>query len=104
VDILANRLNLHFIRHIDLATVLEFILSSINASFSSDEANLPLIDLFGKLLVQQHINFAPRSSTDPHLPTSVIGTLLISSFFAAKTPDQPSFSLYELFLIHFSHD
>jgi hypothetical protein len=103
-DILANRLNLHFIHHIDLPTVLDVILSSANVSFSSDAANLPLVDLVGKLLVQQHLDFVPRSPTDTNLSPSVIGKLLISSFFAAKTPDQNPFSLYELLPIPFSHE
>ena len=103
-DILANRLNLHFIHHTDLPTVLDFILSSVNVSFSAEATTVPLVDLVGRLLVQQHIDFAPRSPSDSTLPASVIGTLLISSFFAATTSDQASFSLYELLSIPFAHN
>jgi hypothetical protein len=98
-DILANRLNLHFIHHKDLPTVLDTIIIATNVSFNADATTLSLVDLVSRLLVQQRIDFAPSSSTTR---SNVIGTLIISSFFAATVPNQPFFSLYELHPIPFN--
>lgn len=100
-DILANRLNLHFIHHNDLPTALNFIVSSTKVSFNQESSTLSLVDLVSQLLMQQRVDFAPSNVTDR---SSVIGTLLISSFFAASTSAQPIFFLYELVPIPFTYN
>ena len=101
-DILNNRLNLNFIHHNDLPLVLDFILSATNVSINTDFTILPLVDLVSRLLLQQRIDFAPRNTTSTSRG-ELLGVLLISSFFAATTSNQPTFSLYELLPIPFPY-
>ncbi|CAM2727026.1 unnamed protein product [Rotaria socialis] len=102
-DILNNRLNLHFIHHKDLPNVLESIISSTNVSFNADSTSLPLVELVSRLLIQQHINFLPRTN-HPTVDDSIIGVLSISSFFAATTNKKTTFSLFELLPIPFPYE
>jgi hypothetical protein len=100
-DIIAQRLNLDFVHHRDLPRVLNYIISTTNVSFH-ESTELPLFELVTRLLLQQRINFVPRSKNS-QAPTSCIGFLSISSFFAASTNTRPPFSVYELLPIPFPY-
>ena len=89
-DILSNKLNLHFIHHHDLMTVIEFIFSCVNVDFRNDTSSYPIIDLISRLLIQQNIHFILRPA---NLSNSVIGLLSISSFFAASSTTQLMFNI-----------
>jgi hypothetical protein len=102
-DILAHKLNLNFIHHNDLPTVLDFVIAATNVSFNLQSMSLPLVDLVSTLLAEQHLHFVPNP-VPPNSRGHVLGVLSISSFFAATTPDQISFSLYQLLPIPFSYN
>ncbi|CAM4789375.1 unnamed protein product [Rotaria magnacalcarata] len=77
-------------------------MSSTNVSFNADSTSLPLVELVSRLLIQQHINFLPRTN-HPTVDDSIIGVLSISSFFAATTNKKTTFSLFELLPIPFPY-
>lgn len=96
-DIFANRLNLQFIHHRDLNTVIQFVMTSTNITFNNATSDSILINLVNNLLIQQTVHFLPN------ITNSTLGILSITSFFAAKKHPQPSFNIYRLIPIPFSH-
>jgi hypothetical protein len=99
-DILANRLNLHFIHHRDLNKVAHYIATSTNVNFTTNTTGPSLIDLISRLLVQQTIHFLPQTLSNNNTD-SVLGTLSISSFFANTKRRLTPFAIYQLFPIPF---
>ena len=63
---------------------------------------MSLLQLVSRLLIQQHINFLPKSNAFL-TQNSVIGTLYISSFFVATAKTNTTFALYELLAIPFPY-
>jgi hypothetical protein len=100
--IFANQLNLHFIHHRDLNEVVNYIISATNVDFNNDTTGPPLVDLVSQLLVQQVVQFLPRTQSNK-TTDSVIGILSISSFFAATKRRHTPFSVYQLLPVPFSH-
>ena len=99
--ILANRLNLNFIHHHDLNNVAQYIATATNVNFITETTASPLIALISNLLIQQTIHFLPRPTSND-TGESILGTLSISSFFAATKRSLMPFSVYQLFSIpHF---
>ena len=101
-DILSHKLNLRFIHHEDLPFVLDSIIRATNVSFNTNVTQLSLLQLVSRLLIQQHINFLPKSNTFL-TQNSVIGTLYVSSVFVATTNINTTFSLYELLAIPYPY-
>ena len=96
-DIFANRLNLQFIHHKDLNTVLQFIVASTNITFNNNFTDSTLLNLVSSLLIQQAIHFIPKETN------TTLGILSITSFFAANTKRKMSFNIYQLIPIPFPH-
>jgi hypothetical protein len=99
-NIFSDRLNLQFIHKQDFPTVIDFIISTTNVDFNPNSTGRPLIDLIERLLVRQEVHFLPHEQTS-NSSDSVLGVLTISSFFAAVTKRQTSFSIYQLLPIPF---
>lgn len=100
-NILANKLNLHFIHHQDLPTVTNVILQALNLSAIELNTSLPTIEIISRLLVRQQIDFVPTFNQGNLSQRNLIGKLIITSYFAAPAPQQAPFSIYELFPIPF---
>ena len=102
-DILRNKLNLDFIHHDDVPTVIEFITQATNISFEDNNSSISLLDLVTRLLVQQAISFIPsiQLKTSPY--GVIIGNLLITSFFAASSYDERPFYVYQPIPIPFNY-
>ena len=101
-DILANKLNLHFIHHYDLPRVLKIIAKRTNVQMDDSSDTLPMIELINRLLVHQRIDYLP-GDINARSDQAVIGNLLFVSFFASANKDQQSFSTYQLIPIPFYH-
>jgi hypothetical protein len=78
-------------------------MTSTNTSFNPNATHLPLVELVSGLFLQKHIHFVPSPSSS-NSSFNVLGVLSIFSVFASTTPNQASFSLYELLTIPFSND
>ena len=92
-DILANRLNLHFVHQKDLPGVVYKVVRSLNISFDDIDNSLPMVEVITRLLVRQQIDFIPSKTPDSTDSTPIIGQLVITSFFAGPYPDQEPFSI-----------
>ena len=99
-EIFANQLNLDFIHPQDFAKVIDYVTSATQVTLHDDAHSIPAIDLISHLLIQQSIHFLPPPN---NAPSSVIGLLSISSFFAATTQQPPTFSTYKLLPLPFYH-
>ena len=102
-EILANRLNLHFIHPKDLPNILKSILTPTNISFTTRSTSIPLVELVTRLLVEQHVNFIPLKKSSDSM-SSIIGSLSVSSFFATTSHHHQSFSIYKLLSIPFPYN
>jgi hypothetical protein len=103
-DILANRLNLHFVHQKDLPSVIDKVSQSLNISFDDIDNSLPMVEVITRLLVRQQIEFIPNKSPNSTDSIPVIGQLGITSFFAGPYPDQEPFSVYEAIPVPFNQD
>lgn len=102
-DIMQHKLNLNFIHPKDLPQVIQHILTATNITFDESDETVPIITLITKLLVQQRIDFMPTKTRNKSENGVIIGQLMFTSFFAATDQSQPSFSIYELVSIPFTH-
>lgn len=103
-NIMQHKLNLEFIHHKDIPKLIQLVLAATNITFDETNDMVPIIVLITKLLVQQRIDFIParvKSKTENGI---LIGKLVFTSFFAATDRNQPSFSIYELVPIPFTHE
>lgn len=96
-DIVLNKLDLQFMHHRDLPTMM----NATNMNFDEAVSFLSPMDLATTLLVQQWINFRPIHLSQNREMGSVIGYLIPSSFFAAPIKTNIPFSLYELTSVPF---
>ena len=95
-DILSNCLNLLFVHQQDLTRVVDLISGAINITFEEADNSIPMMELITRLLVRQQIDFVPRTTPELTEDGPLIGKLVFTSFFAVTSPDQASFSIYEL--------
>ncbi|CAF1577073.1 unnamed protein product [Adineta steineri] len=102
-DILSNRLNLHFVHQKDLPNVVDMVTKSLNITFDDADNSVPMIELITRLLVRQQIDFLPCKTPDSTDAGLLIGNLVFTSYFAAPSQDQVSFSVYEVVPIPFTH-
>jgi hypothetical protein len=103
-DIVSNKLNLQFIHHRDLPTVLSMIMNTTNIEFNEAASTLSPMELVTSLLVQQRINFRPTNLSQNRDSGNVIGYLLFTSFFSVPGKVDAPFSLYELTPVPFNHE
>ena len=101
-DILANTLNLRFIHHKDIPKVVELITQAINVSFDESNISIPTVEFITRLPVQQQIDFIPTKTLEPTENGLMIGKLLFTSYFAAPSQNEASYSVYELVPISFN--
>ena len=101
-DILSNRLNLLFVHQQDLTRVVDLISQAVNISLEEADNSIPMVELITRLLVRQQIDFVPRTTLELTEDGPLIGKLVFTSFFAATSPDQASFSIYELVPVPFN--
>lgn len=101
-NILANRLNLHFIHHRDLNRVAHYVTTASNVNFTTETTGPPLIDLISRLLIQQTIHFLPQTASNNN-NDSILGTLSISSFLADTKRRHTPFSVYQLIPVPFHY-
>ena len=102
-NILSNKLNLQFIHHKDMPQVIELIIQATNVSLDEAALSLSPIELITNLLVRQTIDFIPKNNSQSTNEGEAIGYLVFSSFFAAPSPSQRPFTLYELIPMPFNH-
>lgn len=103
-DILANKLNLHFIHHKDLPKVTDLILNITNVSIDDTNAIISPVELITRLLVQQRVDFVPKNGSITDSDMEIIGQLTFTSFFAAPDRNQQPYAIYELTPVPFNHD
>ena len=101
-DILANRLNLHFVHQQDMPKVIDLVLQTMNTSFGEADNAIPMVELITRLLVRQHVDFVQANKVETTENGPIIGHLVFTSFFAAPTHDQAPFSVYQLVPIPFN--
>lgn len=101
-NILANKLNLQFIHHRDLANAINSITQLMNISFEDTSTTLSPIELISRLLVQQRVDFIPNNAPTNNSDNTIIGSLVFSSFLAAPDKNQRPFTLYELTAVPFN--
>ena len=63
-----------------------------------------MVELITRLLVRQQIDFVPRTKLELTEDGPLIGKLVFTTFFAATSPDQASFSTYELVPVPYNQD
>ncbi|CAF1638603.1 unnamed protein product, partial [Didymodactylos carnosus] len=100
--ILSNKLNLHFVHHRDMPTVVKLVSQAMKLSINEVNSSIPMVEIITRLLVRQQIDFAPMPIRSASENGVLIGKLIFTSYFAAPEPNQASFSIYELVPIPFN--
>jgi hypothetical protein len=82
--------------------VVDLVSQAINISFDESNSSISMVELITRLLVRQQVDFMHIEKAELTESGPLIGKLVFSSFFAAPTDDQASFSIYELVPIPFN--
>lgn len=99
-NILNNKLNIDFVHAEDIPKLFETVIQKTNIVLEDSSSSLSMIDLMTKLLVHQQIDFIPTKNPQTN---SQIGSLIITSFFAACDEQQDNFYIYEAVSVPFKH-
>ena len=105
-QILSNKLNLQFIHHRDLFTVVKIVSQAMTLSVDELNSSILMLEIIERLLIRQQVDFAIVPGGGSSGNDGLIGNLIITPYFAAPSPSQVPLSIYELLVvpIPFNHD
>ena len=101
-SIMAHKLSLHFVHYTDMSRVVRMVIKAMNLTTNNFNNSIPRVELITRLLVRQQIDFAPLPVGTASENGVLIGKIIFTSYFAAPTPDQDPFSIYEVVPIPFN--